>query len=105
MRRTKLETAKKLAEAHRSVDSDLKHVYLIEPLNEIDKNDPIRLLEIVEGTLELGIEPISFAADPGRGIEYPSIIVEISPKEFKKREQLKSALSSRGWRLGAELAG
>lgn len=105
MKQTKLETAKKLAKAHFRVDSDLKHVYLLEPLKENDQNEPIKLLEIVEGTLEVGVEPIAFAPDPSRGIDYSSMIVEISPKEYKSEERLKSDLQNRGWRLGQELVG
>lgn len=105
MRKSKLDTAKQLAKAHFDIDGDVKHIYLLEPLNEKDDKDPIKLLEVVEGTLELGVEPIVFAADPGRGIEYPSLIVEVSPAEYEDRRRLGAALKSRGWKLGPVLAG
>jgi hypothetical protein len=105
MRKSKLDVAKKLAKAHFDVDSDVKHVYLLEPLNEKDEKDPIKLLEVVEGTLELGVEPIAFGADPARGIEYPSLIVEVSPGEYKNSRRLRDALKTRGWKLGPALAG
>lgn len=105
MKKTKLETARKLAKAHRRVDSDLKRVYLLEPLKAEDQREPIKLLEIVEGTLEVGVKPISFAPDPDRGIEYPCVIVEISPKEYKDKRRLETDLGTHGWRLGTELVG
>lgn len=102
MKQTKLETAKKLAEAHFKVDSDLKHVYLLEPLNETDEDDPIKLLEVVEGTIERG-EPIAFAPDPGRGINYPIVIVEISPKEYRALSKKQIDFGNHVWQIGPEL--
>ena len=105
MRTGKLDVAKKLAKAHFNVDSDVKQIYLLEPLNEKDEKDPIKLLEVVQGTLEVGVEPIAFAADPARGIEYPSLIVEVSPEEYENSRLLRDALQTRGWTLGPALAG
>ena len=105
MQKSKLDAAKRLAKAHFDVDSDVKQVYLLEPLNEKDEKDPIKLLEVVEGTLEMGIEPIAFAADPTRGIDYPSVIVEVSPEEYSNSGRLRDALKMRGWTLGPALAG
>jgi hypothetical protein len=83
MKKSKLDTAMSLAKAHFRVEPNLKRVYLIEPLDDEDPNDPIKLLEVVEGTIERGIDPIAFSADPAHGIEYPLIIVEISPSEYE----------------------
>jgi hypothetical protein len=77
MKTTKVETAKRLAAAkrlataHSQVEPNLKRIHLIEPTNGQDPNAPIKLLEVVEGTLERGIEPIAFTPDPAHGIEYP----------------------------------
>lgn len=103
MRRSKLETAKSLAEAHFRVEPNLKRICLIEPFNELDPNDPIKLLEVVEGTIERGIEPVGFAADPARGIEYPSIVVEISPAEYEGIPQPDGKIGFDGWTVGREL--
>jgi hypothetical protein len=81
-KKTKEETAKTLAKFHFANEPNLKRVHLLEPINEGDPRDPIKLLEVVEGTLERGIEPIAFAADPARDIEYPVLIVEVSPREY-----------------------
>ncbi len=107
MKRSKSETAKSLAKAHFDNEPNLKHVYVLEPLNEDDPRDPIKLLEVVEGTIERGIEPITFPADPARGIEYPVLIVEVSPQEYeaiRKNPENTRGLHMHGWSMGSELS-
>jgi len=102
MTKSKLETAKDLAKAHFANEPRLQHVYILEPLNETDPREPIKLLEVVEGTIERGVEPIAFAADRGLGIDYPVWIVEVSPREYGD-EQISRALRNHGWRIADEL--
>ncbi|MGA6980923.1 MAG: hypothetical protein WCC95_04360 [Candidatus Sulfotelmatobacter sp.] len=102
-RKTKEETAKTLAKIHFANEPNLKHVHLLEPINEDDPRDPIKLLEVVEGTLERGIEPIAFPADPARDIEYPVLIVEVSPREYLAIKKERQALGKRSWSMGREL--
>jgi hypothetical protein len=104
MRVSKLETAKKLARAHYAIEPNLKQIFLLEPIKEHDRTEPIKLLEVVEGTIERGIEPIAFAPDPIRGIEYPSFIIEISPNEYRGLRHKKDGLTRRGWRVGTKLS-
>jgi hypothetical protein len=59
--KSRLETARKLAKAHFQVEPHLKFVFLLKPLDDQDPNEPIRLLEVVEGTIERGFEPIALA--------------------------------------------
>jgi hypothetical protein len=101
--RSKLEVARHLASAHFRVDPQLRRIFLLEPLNDRDPNDPIKLLEVVEGTIERGIEPVAFAADPGRGLDYPALVVEISPAEFNAVREGKLLLANFGWEIGQEL--
>jgi hypothetical protein len=100
---SKLETARKLARAHSEVEPRLKYVYLLEPIGDNDPKEPIKLLEVVEGTLEQGIEPVAFTADPAHGIEYPSLIVEISPSEYAAIQCRKLDFGTRGWTIGSDL--
>jgi hypothetical protein len=72
-------------------------------LKEDDPREPIKLLEVVEGTIERGVEPIAFSADPARGIEYPVEIVEISPREYMKIENKTVSFEEQVWTVGAEL--
>ncbi len=104
MKSSKSETARSLAKAHFSIDPSLKHVHLLEPLSELDPREPIKLLEVVEGTIERGIEPIAFPANPDRGIDYPVLIVEISPREYEDIKKNFAGLASRGWTMGSELS-
>jgi hypothetical protein len=104
MRKSKLETAKSLANAHFQVEPNLKRIHLMQPVNDQDPNDPIKLLEVVEGTIERGIEPIAFTADPAHGIEYPSMIIEISPNEYDSIKVAgKVRLGNHDWTIGEEL--
>lgn len=109
MDKKKQDTAKVLAQAHFEVEPNLKHVFVLEPINGNDQNEPIALLEVLEGTIERGIEPIAFTADPDRGIDYPSVIVEVSPREFEEiwdknlDGQLGLDIQCKGWKLGKEL--
>jgi len=103
MQMDKLATARSLAKSHFQVEPNLKHVFLLEPLNESDPRDPIKLLEIVEGTLEAGIMPVGFAADPARGIEYPFSIVELSPREYQAVIDKTLHFPESGWTVGQEL--
>jgi hypothetical protein len=103
MKKNKLETAKSLAKTHSGVEPNLKRICLIEPFDNQDPNDPIKLLEVVEGTIERGIEPIAFTADPARGIDYPVLIVEISPTEYEALQSHKLDLGNFGWNLGRQI--
>ena len=99
---SKLQAAQELARAHFEVEPNLVSVYLIEPVNEENPEDPIKLLEVVEGTIERGIEPIAFPADPAHGLYYPSIVVEISPAEYEAIPR-DGHLGYDGWTVGREL--
>ncbi len=103
MKKTKIETAEILAKAHFQVEPNLKHVFVLEPINDGAATGSIVLLEVVEGTLERGIEPIAFTADPTHGIDYPSVIVEVSPREYQKIQSDGLDIRCRGWAMGKEL--
>ena len=101
----KLEVARKLASSHVAVDELVDEVFLLESASDEDKSQPIRLLEIVDGTIERGVEPIGFPAMEDKGIPFKSVIVEVSPQEFR---QLKSEpfvlFRSERWTIGPRLA-
>jgi len=104
MKKSKMETATDLARKHFGVEPYLKHIFLLEPVDEDDPDEPIKLLEVMEGTLERGIEPIGFVADPTHGIEYPVVIVDISPNEYVAIREGKLPLNNKGWTIGRELS-
>jgi hypothetical protein len=103
MIKNKRETAENLAKAHFEVEPNLQRVFLLEPIHEKNPEIPIKLLEVVKGTIERGIEPIAFTADPTHGIEYPSMIVEISPREYQHLRNGKINFGTHVWTIGKEL--
>jgi hypothetical protein len=103
MKKSKIETARSLAMAHLNVDESVTRIFLLEPLMEENPKEPIRLLEVVRDTLERGIEPVGFAPDPARGIDYPSVIVEVSLREYAEIGS-DVYFDDRSWTVGEELA-
>ncbi len=106
MRTEKLEQAEQIARRHIEVDSDVRRVLLLElPEHEEDNPDePIKLLEVVEGTPEVGYEPLGFARNPGVGVKYPMVILEISPREYKGIRGQEVEVGEAVWRITRELA-
>lgn len=77
---TPKECAIELARAHRDIDSATQDVYLAS-----GDNDPlIRLIEVsasVPTTSEFF--PYAFTDDPKNGVPYPSVLILVSPDEWK----------------------
>jgi hypothetical protein len=101
--RSKLATARDLAKAHFKIEPSLKRVFLLEPLAESDPREPIKLLEVVEGTIERGVDPVGFAPNPRRDIAYPTYIVEVSPREFEEYRGKPLLFEDQVWTIGEEL--
>ena len=102
MSKDKLATAKYLAKCHSDVEPKIQLIRLIEPLGPDEMTTPVRLLEVVEDTIERGIEPIEFSSDPDRGIHFNSAIIEVSPKEYQEICDGKIKLEN-NWSLGETL--
>ncbi len=98
-----MEAARSLAEAHLRVDPYVQSIFLLEPPVENGSWAPIRLLEVVEGTLEGDALPIGFRADPERGVPYSFAIVEISPREFQAVKDRKLKIYDDVWTVGPML--
>jgi len=103
MSRSRIETARYLAESHFRVEPDLKHVFLLTSDREDDPREPIKLLEIVDFTLADEIMPVSFAPNPAKGVDYPSSIVEMSTKRYKSLQNRTILFRGREWKIGEEL--
>ena len=101
---TREEVARLLAQRH----------YLLEPaITEIrtlcsgsgfetSPNEPIKLLEVNANTIASGIMPLKFDAVPASGIDYPSVIVEVTPEEYESITRNELSLPN-GWTLGPVL--
>ena len=63
---------------------------------EVLPNEPIKLLEVNENTIPVGIMPLGFGPAPTYGIHYPSVIVEVTPDEYERIQSKELALPH-GW--------
>jgi hypothetical protein len=96
---TKDSVARLLASDQFSIEPGLTHIFRLEGDDEDDPKEPIKLLEVNKTTVGTGIIPVQFGPHPASGIHYSSVIVEITPAEFR---QLKEGILHLpfGWRLG-----
>lgn len=106
MEPSKESVAEALAEAHFAVEPGLLRVIrlLAADQQESDPKEPIKLLEINRNTTADGILPVYFGPHEASGIVFPSVIVEVTPKEFDRILADPSSLPNR-WQLGREFPG
>ncbi len=98
---TKDEEARALAWKHYQIETGLTHVFRISGSADVEvrSNEPIKLLEVNENTVPSGIMPIQFGPSPASGLSYPSIIVEVTPDEFRRIQDRQLELPH-GWTVG-----
>jgi len=103
---TKDEVAQHLADAHLQAEPGISTVFrlLAAKRREAAADEPIKLLEVNENTVERGVQPIQFGPHAASGIFYSSIIVDVTPREFELIRKKKLALPD-GWRMGPRVAG
>ncbi|MCB9727862.1 MAG: hypothetical protein H6746_05160 [Deltaproteobacteria bacterium] len=71
------DTARRLARLHRVEDPDTRQVYFFDAPNEV------RLLEISDAVGYTGeVLPFRFGARPDVGIDYPSVVILLTPQEL-----------------------
>src|SRR6185437_13774149 len=94
----KNEEARRLAEAHYGVEAGITQIYRITANAgaEVRPDEPIKLLEVNENTIPVGIMPLGFGPVPRHGIHHPSVIVEVTPEEFEKIRSRELELPG-GW--------
>jgi len=93
--------ARKLAEAHYQVELGITQIFRITGTADAEQkiNEPIKLLEVNESTFPTGIMPLHFGPAPTIGVNFPSVIVEVTPQEY---EQIKADVLPlpNGWKIG-----
>jgi hypothetical protein len=94
----KIQTARILADAHRSFDPGIVRIVLLVADSEQDANEPVKLLEVNPDTSPSGIVPIAFGANPPT-VPFPSVVIEVTEGEFEKINAGRMPLPD-GWRLG-----
>jgi hypothetical protein len=101
---SRIEAARKLAKSHVDFDPGVMQVFLLEGDSETNIGEPIKLLEVVEGSRPRGIEPVYFLPNPEKGNDYPLVIVDVTPAEFKKYRRRRIPHPGGSWKIGQELA-
>lgn len=101
---SKEDSARILAQKHYETDCGLKAVMWYTGASESEDNtrEPIKLLEVNSATVSSGVMPLHFAALPSMGIPYASVIVQVTPDEFKLIESKELALP-KNWLVRKEL--
>ncbi len=105
MDRSKQAVAQRLADAHYAIEPGIELIVqlIAAPDREVDVKEPIKLLEVNQNTTTDGIRPVFFGAHLESGIYYPSVIVEVTPREYERLHRDPNSLPN-GWRLGHEFA-
>lgn len=104
MPETKAEAARKLAEAHFSLEKGMKKIFRLKAKEEVEDapTEPIKLLEVNASTVPTGVLPLHFGPALASGIPFASIIVEVTPEEYKRIQTRQLALPQ-DWVIGEEL--
>ncbi len=85
--------AAKLARLHYRVERGMVNIFrLLSPTRETDPREPIKLLEVNKNTITAGVMPLWFGTHSRSGIHYPSVLIEITPQEYKLLQQGKLTL-------------
>jgi len=104
MRTGKIETANRLAQYHFNAEPNLRAIFVLEPLGSDDDDEPVKLLEVVDGSVAKDIFAIGFAPDASAGIPYRSVVVEVSPNELPQLQHRGFVdIRGRKWKIGEEL--
>ena len=99
----KAAAAVELARKHYDLEDGLSQIFItVNGEDEAGRSEPIKLLEVNENTVESGIMPLHFGPVPAIGIPYSSIIIEVTPNEFRKIQSHELKLPE-GWDIGEEL--
>lgn len=98
---TKDEDALVLARKHYQVETGLTQIFRVTGPAEVEgrPNEPIKLLEVNENTVPSGLMPIQFGPSPASGVYHSSIIIEVTPDEFRRIQDQEWTLPH-GWKVG-----
>jgi hypothetical protein len=106
MDRSKQAVAQRLAEAHYAIEPGIERIIRLLAFSseqEEDPREPVKLLEVNPATTAVGIRPVFFGPHAASGIFYPSVIVEVTPEEYRQIRG-KSLPLPNGWQLNHEYA-
>lgn len=98
---TKDQAAQELANAHFSVELGLLQIVRLLAPAQIEANpkEPIKLLEVNNNAVPLGIKPVFFGSDAQT--PFPSVVVDVTPEEYDRIVKNELKLPNE-WRLDCE---
>ncbi len=97
------ESASELAKRHFEVEAGLTRIIRFSGSADVrvQATEPIKFLEVNENTVASGVMPLGFDAAPASGIHFPSVIIEVTPREFEQIQARELKLP-RGWEVRRE---
>ena len=102
---SKAMVAKRLAEAHYAIDPEIELIIELKAgaKRERASDEPIKLLEVNRSTVPSGIQPLFFGPHRASGITYPSVIIVVTPDEYRAILRKRTELPN-GWQMGPKFA-
>lgn len=93
--------AQKMARRQYAIDPGMQKIFwVLGPTKaEQDASEPVKLLQVNKDTMATGILPLFFPIIPEEGFPFRSVIIEITPEEYKKVKSRELNLPN-GWKLG-----
>lgn len=100
----RLDAAKTLARKHYELESDLTVIvfYSSRTNGAAPSLEPVKLLEVNVNTVPSGVLPLHFGPAPGSRVDYPSVIIEVTPEEYEKIRRHELSLPA-GWDIPQDL--
>lgn len=100
----KADLARGLAEIHYQVEVGNTRIFRATGSADdgADREGPIKLLEVIENAVPAGIMPLHFGPVPEMGVPCSSVIIEVTPDEYRKLQKNELRLPQ-GWENLEEL--
>jgi hypothetical protein len=100
----KNEVAIRLAHAHYRIEPSVSQIFRVTAGDAVEAqpDEPIKLLEVNAATIPSGIAPLYFEPLPHGGIDYPTVIIEVTPEEYEQLRAGRLKLPN-AWRIDSLL--
>jgi hypothetical protein len=98
----KKRAAELLAHEHFRMEPAITQIFTYWGKPGSEASGPIRLLEVDEDTVPTGVMPLHFGPAPEIGVPFPSVIIAVTPDEFRRIEARELPLPD-GWEGREEL--
>ncbi len=100
----RLEAATDLARKHYEIEEGMSQIVLYSAGDTANGSEvePLKLLEVNANTIPSGVMPLHFGAAPEHGFVYPSVIIEVTPDEYRNIQEKKLVLPV-GWDIPCPL--